>query len=400
MKILWVKSDFLHPATKGGQIRTLEMLRRMHTRHRIHYVAFSGDGPEESLKHSVEYCERAFPVRHRIPKHGTPAFFGQLAAGLVSSLPVAVARYRSPEMERLITTLRASEKYDCVVCDFLVPAPNIRELSNCVLFQHNLETRIWQRHASTAPDPARKLYFGLQARRMFEYEKQVCRTVRHVIAVSPADAQAMREWFGLSGVSEIATGVDVDYFSPPDPPPAAAGLLFVGSMDWLPNIDAMQFFVKEILPLIRRAQPGVSLTIAGREPPRELRELSRRDPKIIATGTVPDVRPYLWSSLVSIVPLRIGGGTRLKIYESMAARVPVVSTTIGAEGLTIHPPSDIRIADTPDLFAARCIELLENEAARRSQADAAWRMVHQRFSWDRSALDFEQILERQLSAAE
>ncbi len=319
MKILWVKSDFLHPTTKGGHIRTLQTLRRMRTRHQVHYVAFLGDHEREPLERSAEYCDRAFPIRHRVPGHGTLAFYGQLMKGLFSPTPVAVARYRSPEMERTITSLRASHCYDAVVCDFLAPAPNISSLSGAILFQHNVETMIWRRHAESAPDAAQKLYFELQAKRMFAYEKYVCGSVRHVIAVSPVDAQAMRDLFGLAEVSHIGTGVDVEYFSPPDPPPPAAGLIFLGSMDWLPNIDAVRYFVGEILPLIHRRYPEVPVAIVGRDPSAEIREMARRDPYLHVSGTVSDVRPYLWGSLVSVVPLRIGGGTRLKIYESIAA---------------------------------------------------------------------------------
>src|SRR6185369_3119371 len=150
----------------------------------------------------------------------------------------------------------------------------------------------------------------------------------------------------------------------------------------------------DVLPRIRARRPDCTLTIAGRKPTSAITELATRDPGILVTGGVPDIRPYVWGAAVSIVPLRIGGGTRLKIYESMAARVPVVSTSIGAEGLTIHPPSDIRIADTAEEFAAQCVELLENPQQRVAIAGAAWTMVAERFSWESVAQQFERILAR------
>jgi polysaccharide biosynthesis protein PslH len=399
MKILWVKSDFLHPTTKGGQIRTLEILRRIRTRHEIHYVAFTRDSGAEALERSSEYCHRAFPVPLQVPKHGTLGFYGQLLKGLFSSKPVAVLRYRSPEMQRTITALRALEHYDAIVCDFLFAAPNIRDLSGTVLFQHNVETMIWRRHTDVTVDTARKLYFRLQTKRMFAYEETVSRAVQHVITVSQVDAQLMKKLFGITDVSHVATGVDVNYFSAPAPSSSAAGLIFLGSMDWLPNIDAIKYFTADILPLIRHRHPEVSLAIVGREPSAEINEIAARDRHIHVTGTVADVRPHLWSSQVSIVPLRIGGGSRLKIYESMAAGIPVVSTTVGAEGLTVHPPHDIRIADTPKDFAAECIQLLENVRDRRSLADAARRLVNERFTWERIAVDFERILEHHRNAS-
>jgi glycosyltransferase involved in cell wall biosynthesis len=146
------------------------------------------------------------------------------------------------------------------------------------------------------------------------------------------------------------------------------------------------------LPLIRQSRPECAVAIVGREPSPAVLALTQNDPRIQVTGTVPDVRPYLWGSRISIVPLRIGGGTRLKIYESMAAGVPVVSTTVGAEGLDVSHPENIRLADTPAGFAAQCVELLEDRAARESIATAALHLVASRFSWDRVTCDFEEIL--------
>jgi glycosyltransferase involved in cell wall biosynthesis len=163
-------------------------------------------------------------------------------------------------------------------------------------------------------------------------------------------------------------------------------------MDWLPNIDGMRWFCQEVLPLIRARRPDCRLSVVGRTPSREILRLGERDPLIEITGTVPDVRPWLWKAAVSIVPLRIGGGTRMKIYEAMAARTPVVSTTIGAEGLEVNPSRDIGIADDAPGFAERCLELLAGEDRRNAQAEAAWTLVEREFGWDKIALRFEAIL--------
>jgi glycosyltransferase involved in cell wall biosynthesis len=167
-------------------------------------------------------------------------------------------------------------------------------------------------------------------------------------------------------------------------------------MDWLPNIEGIAWFVRDVLPLIRRRLPQSSVTIAGRRPAASIRALAAADPLIRVTGTVDDMRPYLWSAKVSIVPIRIGSGTRLKIYEAMAANVPVVSTTIGAEGLEVSSPENIRIADTPEAFADACVRLIEDPTERARQADAALRLVREKFSWEVVAQRFEEILSRSL----
>jgi glycosyltransferase involved in cell wall biosynthesis len=393
MKILWVKSDFLHPTNRGGQIRTLEMLRRLHRRHEIHYVAYDIPAYPEGPRRAGEYSTRAYPLPHRVPSHRSPAFAVQLAAGLFSPLPVAVSRYRSAVMARTIAELRRSVPFDRLVCDFIAPAPNIPDLGRWVLFQHNVETMIWRRHHASAPDPFRKLYFGLQAARMFAFERQACQAAGHIVAVSPVDRETMRGLFGVERISHITTGVDLEWFAPPPATPPGAHLVFLGSMDWLPNIDGVRYFVREIFPLIRRRRPGCTLAIVGRTPPPSIQAFAQDDPHITVTGTVPDVRPYLWAAQISIVPLRIGGGTRLKIYESMAARVPVVSTSIGAEGLAVSHPDNIRLADTPESFAAACLDLLEDSAARQQLAAAGYELVASRFSWEEVTRAFEGILE-------
>lgn len=393
MKILFAGPNFLHPTTKGGQIRTLGILRWLSRRHEIHYVAYEDPAHPEAVALAAEYSARAYPVRNTVVDKRSPRFALQLAAGLLASTPLAISRYDSPAMRAAVRELAARERFDRMVVDFLAMVPCCPRLDCAALFQHNVETMIWRRHAANAADPARKLYFGLQARRMFAFERAACRAAGSVIAVSRADAQTMREEFGVERVTDVPTGVDLEYFARPAACERIADLVFVGSMDWAPNVDGVLHFVEETLPLIHRRRPECTLAVVGRTPPPAIAELARNDPRIRVTGTVPDVRPYLWGSGVAVVPLRIGGGTRLKIYESMAAGVPVVSTAVGAEGLEIHPPDDIRIADRPEDFAAQCLELLENEDVSRRIAARALELVVGRYSWERIAERFAEVLD-------
>jgi glycosyltransferase involved in cell wall biosynthesis len=293
------------------------------------------------------------------------------------------------------------ERFDGVVCDFLAAAPLLPDVQSCLLFQHNVETLIWRRHTANARSLLSRWYFDLQAERMFRFERDTCRRAGGIVAVSHNDAEAMEKLFGIPTPPAIPTGVDIAYFAPPARTPTSQelrDLVFIGSMDWMPNIDGVRWFVTEILPRIRAKRPDCTLTIAGRKPPGTITQLAARDPGIVVTGAVPDIRPYLWGAAVSIVPLRIGGGTRLKIYESMAARVPVVSTSIGAEGLVIHPPVDIRIAETAEEFAGQCLDLLDNPKQRVYIAESAWNMVAEGHSWESVVQKFEQILATSLAS--
>ena len=195
MKILWVKTDFLHPTTRGGQIRTLEMLRELHKRHEVHYVAFDDPANPEGLRRSSEYSTQAYAVSHRIVPKRSIRFVGQLAAGLFSPIPVAGMRYRSAAMRDMISRLISDHDFDAKVCDFLAPSINIQDMSGWILFQHNVESVIWERHAQSGRTPWHRAYFAQQARRMCHWERAVCREASHVVAVSHRDEQLMRERF-------------------------------------------------------------------------------------------------------------------------------------------------------------------------------------------------------------
>jgi polysaccharide biosynthesis protein PslH len=391
VKILWLSSGFLHPTTRGGQIRTLETLRRLRTRHEIHYLALH-DGSPEALARSSEYCFKTWPVPFVLASRDSARFWIQTARALFSRLPVMVARKRLRAARLMIEEVLRTDRFDVVVCDFLTPVVNLPSSQPFVLFEHNVETVIWRRYAESAKDPVRRVFFHTQAERVLAFERDACRRAAHVITVSEEDARLLRELCGVSNVSSVPTGVDVDYFSRRAPADGInPGLLFAGSMDWMPNIDGVLWFVREVMPLVRRRLPQCPLTIAGRRPAASIRALAA-EPLIRVTGTVKDIRPYLWGGGVSVVPIRVGSGTRLKVYESMAAETAVVSTTIGAEGLDVSSPDNIRIADTPEAFASACVELLTDPEARARQTVAALRLVRERFSWEKVAACFEETL--------
>lgn len=393
MKILWVNQYFLHPTERGGQIRTLGILQQLHRRHEVHYAALGDPASTEGLDMAHTFSTRAYSIPHPVVSRRSPAFLLQLASNLFgTSLPLAVSRYASAELLRKVTALEAGEHFDSVVCDFVASAVHIPDISRAVIFQHNVETTIFERHAQHAKTPLHRWFFNLQARRMRAYEERMCRNSLHVVAVSPIDAQRMRDMFKIDNVSDVATGVNVDYFRRPEGREAEIDLIFVGSMDWLPNIDGMLWFVKEILPLIRKQKPACRVAIAGRKPGPEISALTAADPLVEVTGTVPDVRPYLWNSQVSILPLRIGGGTRMKVYEAMAASLPVVSTSVGIEGLAGEPGRDLLVGDSPEEFAEHCVSLLNDRNLRSGIGESGFRLVNESCSWEAVARQFEEIM--------
>jgi glycosyltransferase involved in cell wall biosynthesis len=393
MKILWICPFFLHPTDRGAQIRTLGTLKELHKRHEIHFAALNAPQNLEGPQRSSEYSTCHFSVEHSAPSRRSLGIIPQLVGSIVSTMPMAVSRYYSREFKQEIDALIAAEYYDSIVCDFLAAAPNLRDLGQSVLFQHNVETTIWQRHVERSRSLLKRLFFQMQARKMEAYERQICRAAKHVIAVSDLDASRMKAMFGIETVTSVPTGVDLEYFAPRGPAFHMSDIVFCGSMDWLPNVDAVVYFLSEVLPLIRDKLPGATFTIAGRSPDSSVLKAVEGLAGVCVTGKVDDMRPYLWGAKISIVPIRIGGGTRLKIYECMAAGIPVVSTTVGAEGLRHRDGEDIVLADDPGGFAAACVRLLSDDAVRGTIAHNALMRAQSEFSWEAVSREFETIIE-------
>lgn len=397
MRILWLKTELLHPVDKGGKIRTYAMLRELAKEHDVTYLTLDdGSAAPDAVERASEYCTRLERVTFSPARKGSVGFFMELAGNVFSRLPYALSRYRSSAFERRVADLANSGAYDVIVCDFLTPAVNLpAELPvPVVLFQHNVEAEIWRRHVEVRKDPLSRGYFAEQYRRMRRFEAEACRRFDLVIAVSEEDARHFEREYGIEAVAAVPTGVDVDFFTPDAHAKRTGGsLVFTGSMDWMPNEDGIRWFAEEILPRIRRGAPGVTVTIVGRNPPAAISALAERDRGVKVTGRVPDVRPYMESGSVFIVPLRVGGGTRLKIYEGMSMGLPVVSTSVGAEGLPLTNGEHILLADDPESFAAACVRLLSDEKDARALGDRGARYVRERFGWNSVASRFADLCE-------
>jgi len=392
VRILWLKTELLHPVDKGGKIRTYQMLRALAREHEVTYLTLDdGGAAPDAAALAREYCANLVAVPFHPPRRGSAGFFAALAGNLASSLPYAVARYRSPAFQARLENLLRDHTFDVVVCDFLVPAVNVpRELRvPSVLFQHNVEAEIWRRHTEVAGNPVRRAYFELQWRRMERFEREACHRFDMVAAVSEQDAEFFRKRYGVSDPVAIPTGVDIEYFAPEGHDAREERhLVFTGSMDWMPNEDGILWFAEQVMPLLRQRVAGVRLSVVGRSPTARLKALADQHGDIVVTGRVPDVRPWLTRGTASVVPLRVGGGTRLKIYEAMAMECPVVSTTIGAEGLPLKPGEHLLVADDPEGLAEACASLLLDPGMARGLALAAARYVRERFGWDGVARTF------------
>jgi polysaccharide biosynthesis protein PslH len=409
MRILWLNANLLLPLDKGGKLRTWHLMRHLARRHEITYLSFADPSQRRADYDGMsEVCSRLETVpRTEVGKDGWRFRAGALAH-LLDPVPYAVGKYRSREYRRRLQTLLSNERFDLLVCDFLVPVVNLPSRLPCpaVLFTHNVEAEIWRRHREASAGLKRAL-MGTQYRRMLRFEERALSRFDLVLAVSESDGSTLQRLYGggndgkggrSSGLEApiyvVPTGVDTYYFSPmPEVPVEPRHLVFTGSMDWLPNEDAIVHFFRQILPRIRKEEPGVTLSIVGRAPTPPVRRLAGT-PGVEVTGRVEDVRPHIARAAVYVVPLRIGGGTRLKIFEAMAMGKAVVSTTVGAEGLPVTPGSDIVVADEPASFADAVVSLLRDERRLREIGSAARSLVAEHYDWSAVSSALEDALLR------
>jgi sugar transferase (PEP-CTERM/EpsH1 system associated) len=392
LRILFLSKRFLYPMDTGGQIRTGKILERL--RNTLDITLISNveiRRDSQHLSHMEALCAEFHGVPWKpIPKY-TPRFYAALVAKMFCRYPVTVANDYSFDLERVLKDVLRRGRYDLLVCDYLQPSLNFREITGypTLLFQHNVESMIFQRHCETAPNPLMRLFWWLQWRKMIRYEQEACRLFTGVLTVSERDKKIFEEHFGARRVFVVPTGVDTEYFRPGDAPAEENTLVFTGSMDWLPNEDAILFFAEEILGRIKMRVPGVTLTLVGRNPSRRLLNRLRNHPEIRVTGWVKDIRPFVSRQCVYVVPLRIGGGTRIKVYEAMAMGKAVVSTPVGVEGLPVCNGEHVVLAEQPNDFADAVIALFQNRPRRDQIGRAAREFVEQHCNWERAAEAFQ-----------
>lgn len=402
--LLFVSAQFLFPTDAGGKIRTTNILRGLKGGHfEIILASPASLAQQTAFKNDLDgVCDRfvAWPLH----KRGALDAWGRVLS-LLSDLPVSVAADRSRDGLRMVGELLA-ETPDLVVVDFVhatVLVPGKLPMPS-VIFTHNVEAEIFRRHVDFAKNSVMRGIWKSQYAKMLRFEKQRLLDFDTVIAVSERDDAFFRKEYGVPHGRVIPTAVDLDFFrfSRDQRPNAAAErgshLVFTGSMDWRANIDAIEYFMEAIWPAIAQARPDADMTLVGRNPPKALvAAAAERGLPWKFTGFVDDVRPYIRDADAYVIPLRIGGGTRIKVYEAMAMGCPVVSTTIGVEGLPVEAGRHYQRADAPEAFAECLLDLLERPAEGDRLARDAFDFVRDRFGAPQVARIFEDICRETLA---
>ncbi len=397
MKVLWVKAGKLLPVDTGGKIRSYNILRFLakNKDHEVTLLSYYGGRRdpdyEAALAKEIPGSETVYTAA---PDSNAMQRGADYLRRLPRRAPYAVSKFTHPAVQTTVARWLSSGRFDVAVCDFLSASANFpaRLPVPCVLFQHNVESSLWQRMAAMESNPIKKLSFTIESAKMTRYERATLGRFHHVIAVSEHDRRQMLQMNPASEITVVPTGVDTQKFNvAPASSAQPPRVVFTGSMDWEPNVDAVDYFCAEIWPRIRAEFPDAIFQIVGRNPFAKVQRLASASVEV--TGTVPSVAEYLEKASVVVVPLRIGGGTRLKIFEAMAMGKALVSTSIGAEGLEVESGRDLLLADDASSFAGAVILLLRDAAIRRKFEEAAVRLAAQ-YDWSRVVEQFAEVLRK------
>lgn len=382
----------LFPHNTGGKIRSLGVLRHLAKRHEVTYVCnllpeerpfidqMKSVGVKLKTVDWVEAPRRSFP------------FAGLAVKNLFSPRPLNVDKDFDARLRRVVEQETEKGDHDLLICDFVQMARNCLGIRlPKLLFQHNVEAEIFERLSQRYRGFFSR-YLKVQANRMKRFEKTAGDDFDNIVAVSKRDQQRFIDDYEWQNVDVIDTAVDTNYFKPGESG-KRSGVVFVGSMDWLPNIDGIHHFVKRVWPRVKESIGGISFTIVGRNPPTSIKEYDGHL-GIKVTGTVEDIRPYLESNEVGVVPMFSGGGTRLKIFEYMAMKLPVVSTSLGAEGLGVRNEEHLLIRDDDQMFADALICLCGNQPKQQQLSSRAYELVRTKFSSTSIGEQFEKCCVR------
>jgi len=381
MKILWISPKLPFPLTSGDKIRQYNLIKLLSRRYSIFLVSFlEREGDRRYIPELERYCTvRGIPLPPRAP-------LGKRVCMAVSSVkPFVSRRYFSREMAGAITEILNGNGFDIVQIEHeylsfyldLMRETPVRK----ILTMHNIESLLYRRHFERDRNVLRRAYWFGEWLKLRSYEREVLGKFDRIVVMSEQDKRLIGGGLDNINISVVPNGVDVGSYPVVEEDSNSLNLVFTGSLGYFPNEDAVLFFSGRILPLIRKEFPRVKFYVVGRDPTPRLKKLEA-DPDIVVTGPVDDVRPHMGRATVFVVPLRVGGGTRLMILEAMAMARPVVSTTIGAEGLDVTHGENILMADGPEEFARAVIRLLRDGDLRREMGRAGRKLVEKEYDWE------------------
>jgi glycosyltransferase involved in cell wall biosynthesis len=389
MKVLFLSQIVPYPPHGGVLQRGYNILRALGQVADVHLLAFvhpdalpTPDTLAESRRELGRFCQSVeyFPLwAKKSPAHKALA----LAWSLGSRTPFGAIAHRSRPFASRVAAVTAGNRYDIIHADTIALAPFVdldRPTGATVLTHHNIESMLMARRSEVERGRAARAFLAREAAKLAEAERTISPRFDLNVVMSDNDRTALEGVAPRARSAVVPNGVDIDYFKPV-PEGSTPSLIYGGGMNMFANRDAVMYFLSEVWPLIRAAQPTVRFFAVGQDPPSELRAIAERDPQVVVTGYVKDIREFIGPSSVYVVPLRVGGGTRLKVLDAMAMGKAIVSTSVGCEGIAVTPGEHLLTADTPKAFADATLALLADRERRTALGQRARLLVERDYSW-------------------
>lgn len=383
MKILIVTTKSPYPLFEGRALRTYNLIKQAAREHEIHLLSFVQTQEDlDGIEHMRSICKVVDYEKLYFDGAKTQIIKDAICE-LFSSAPLPVVKYRTAGMRAKMRKLMQTHQYDLVHLDMLHLADYMDLCGDTpvTLIEHNVEHVILDRRADNETRPLHRAYLRYQAAKLKAYEGRACQRAQHVVAVSDLDAQQLRELGPGSRVTSVPNGVDTEYFCTTHAPRKPTSLVFVGGFTWFPNLDAIRYFCDDILPRLVKLIPDIQLTVIGKQPDTPVAHEIAKHPNVKLAGQVEDIRPDVDAAAAYIVPLRIGGGTRLKILDALSMSKAIISTSVGCEGLEVEDGKTIVIADTPDAFAQAIVSILRNPELAQTIGQQGRQLVETRYDW-------------------
>jgi len=389
MNILMLAHRVPYPPTKGEKLRTFNILRYLSHKHHVHLVALADDRADLAYDFALrQYCETTtlVPISVRWRKAASLTHY-------FSDLPLTVPCFHSSAMEQEVRRVAESVPLDLVFidCSSMAQYAPYAGAAPKVIDFIDIDSAKWALLAERSPFPLSRVY-RREHRTLQNYERDLGDWVKHAFVVSEPEAEIYRSFAPGRPITAIQNGVDIDYFQPSREDYNDHRIVFAGAMDYAPNVDAVMYFWKEVLPLIWQEVPDATFCVAGRSPARCVAALAK-EPNVIVTGTVTDIRSYITEAALSVAPLRIARGIQNKVLEAMALGVPVVATNEAWEGIDAVSGEHLFVADRPETFARNAITLMRDPDLRERFSLSGRALVEARYSWERNLSRLERILE-------
>jgi polysaccharide biosynthesis protein PslH len=381
MRVLLLTQVLPYPPDSGPKVKTWNVIKYLANHHDVTLVSFVRGDQAASVRELEKYCREV----HTVPlERGIFKDFRYLGESFLRNQPFLMIRDQRREMEQLIDQLSAETDYDVVHADQLNMAQYAARVSGArqVLDAHNALWMLYKRLWMTMGPGPKKWLLKRDWRLLKKYEGQVCKDFHAVLAVSEEDRKALEEAAGQSlNISVIPIAIDTDEITPVDFKLQGNRIIHIGTMFWPPNIDGIIWFLQDVLPKVRESRPDAVFDVVGANPPQEIISIGEKDPGVNVTGYVDDPLPYLKGASVMVVPLRAGGGMRVKILNALGQGLPIVSTTLGCEGIAVTSGVHLLVADSPDDFAHSVVCLMEDDQLARKLGRNGRQLIEESYDY-------------------